>query len=317
MKKFYIFMLIVLLFFNMASCYKRTDYDQQGSIVLEMPYQEITEDFITEVYNDYSSFKKSEIADYRFSFDTPAKYDRYNKEYFKENNLLVLKFNKQGSGYHFFVKNVLFNQNQIEVSLINRYLPENSDKTTYYCFIETTNDINHKSILLDIIIKEYDKSISASYINSENQLYLINGLEKIVSYIITDKAGIDEFATLDNLPQNYFRYKAINKEASFFENNYLLLIQVCSSVVIQWSVEVNESNINIYGFSSSNYWLTEDYGNDYHELIICAIPKEKNINTLNYYMFYEYLDSQNTTEINFSEQLNITTITENLIRLEY
>ncbi len=293
-------------------------YAFQGSTIIEMPQEEIGGFCEFEAYSSYSKFKKSDLAKKSVALNRPLKDDRYNRNYFDDKNLLVVKFNRNESGREYFVKDVNFSSTVCEVELFNRSNGTLAEEATYYCFIETANDVDSVTqISLSITELDYEITGAAEYINSKNKLYLIEGKQNAISsYALRSSQGLSEFAILDNLPTNYFRYRMLEKENGFYDAHDQLLIIVPSSSIMHWSVVVEHTSITLYSFSSSNYGFGGEGIISYHLLLAVSVPKGAEYNMVTCNMLYEYLDNKQNENITYSINLTRTEISDDIVKYE-
>ncbi len=277
---------------------KKTDWTPyvQGSHVTEMPYEEIDSEYTVEKFADFNSFSKSQWADYNFISQAKAKDERYSDKFFKDRDLIIIKFNKPEKGVKFTVTDLSVNGNVCTATLlpVKRVAEVKSERTTYCCFVETTVDVSALEVKLSFLDEVLHDSQSFSYTSADNTLYTFENQTEPVVFIADNRAGIDQFFENDGvLSKQSLVYASLRlyKDEVFNESS-LALIRLPSSDVENLAVYYKGNTLYIVG-THSNHYLFENE-TKHHKLVALLVPKDFGVKEIVRTTYYEYEDGLTT-----------------------
>ncbi len=298
MKRKYITLLslcIVTLTMVLAftSCQSKWKPEIQGSQVLEIPYEDMEDAFLAEKYADFSSFSKSQWANYHFISQAQAKDERYSKEYFKSSDLIVIKFNRAEKGIDFTVIDMTIENNVCTVDLlpVKRVAKLEEQQTTYCCFVETETDVSSLDIKLNFQEDVVHESQSFSYITDNNEFYTFEGQTEPLLFVIDSVDGINQFFAYDEAlsNQSYIYTHLVRYSQEAFANYSLMLVRVPSSDFEQLAVYYDNDVLHIVGTYSNHYLYEKE--TKHHKLVALLIPKDLKIDKVSRTVYYEYEDN--------------------------
>lgn len=295
----------------------------QGSHVSEMPFEQIDGEFVAEKYTDFKSFKKSELADYNFISKKTAREERYSAEFFKTRDLGIIKFNKPEKGIEYTVTDVNFSGNDCVVTLlpVKNPLAVEAQDTTYYCFLETENDLKNSDLKLEFLPEIIHESDNHAYISPENNLpYLFKNETAPVMFKINSAEGVREFIEQDEVLDEYnFVAKRLSMYSDGdFENSSLLLVRVPSSDLEKCIGLANNNSVEIVGVKSNHYLYGWEKNQEFSALITLFVPKEFSPDSISRTNYTEYDDNADNKAVFEEFKLDgKTEISENLIRYDF
>lgn len=323
--KFLSFVLIVAVCLCFAGCHDENPWipEVQGSHVMEMPYEQINDDYTIEKYTDFKSFKKSEVADYNFIKQRVAKEERYSSEFFKTHDLAVIKFNKPEKGIEYTVIDADFSGNECCVTLlpVKRVAYVETQDTTYYCFLETEKDLTNFNLKLEFLTEIIHESAKFEYISAETNLpYLFKNESTPVMFKIDSVAGIKEFIEKDEVldQYNFVSSNLLMYSDEVFSKSSLLLIRVPSSFLEGCLAYTNNGVIEIIGIKSNHYLYGWEKDQDFSALIALLVSKDFTPNSVARTNYTEYEDDANNNAVRSEYKLsNTTVVTEDLTRFDF
>lgn len=304
--------LFAVMVFGLTSCKENIwKPSVQGSHVLELAYEEIGDEYIVEKFSNFSQFSKSSWAEYYFSPQAIAKEERYSKEYFKNSDLITIKFNMPESGIEFTVIDVVITNNICTVVLlpVKKISTVTEQPTTYCCFVETSADVSKLQIELKLEETVLHESQAFSYITNSNEHYIFENKVTPTVFVINDKNGVDQFIEYDEVlsKQSYVYVSLRNYNDNIFEQYSLVLVRLFSSDFEEVAVYCDGNKLNIVGTYSNHYKY--ENATPHHKLVALLVDKNTNINEISRTIYYEYEDNLDvkSTSNNFSisEQSNI------------
>lgn len=312
---------LAVMLCGFASCKKKISIPSvQGSNVAEITYEEIVDDYTVETFSDFSKFSNSQWANYSFNSHELAKNERYSKEYFKNFDLITIKFNMPEKGIDFTIIDVSITDNLCTVVLLpcKKISEIIEEPTTYCCFVETSVDVSNLQVELRFEETVLHDSRSFSYITSNNEFYVFENRVEPTVFVVNDKNGIEEFIEYDEIlnKQSYIYRILRNCNEEIFEQYSLMLLRVFSSDFENLAVFLDNNELNIVGTYSNHYLFEREI--QHHKLVALLIPKDTNITEISRTVYYEYEDNlkvKSTFNIfSLSEQSNIS---ENVIRFSF
>lgn len=295
-----VFSLLTIMLFSSCGSENKWIPDIQGSNVSEIEYEEINGEYTADIFSNYSSFAKSAWADYYFNImdQKPAKEERYTKVFFKDMDLIIIKFNVSEGGLEFYVSDVMKNDGVITVTLLPIKKHEDAEQShTYCCCVETAMDVTGCDVkLLFEETVRYD-SISFPYIVEDVTMgstdILGNQPEPLV-FLITGKQGIRDFFDYDEVMSERNLYVSIPLSSypdDTYEEQNLMLVRVLSSVWERPSngpaVNIDGSTLNIVSAFSDHY---ASESTPHHRLLALFVPKDFEPEQVVRTIYYEYED---------------------------
>lgn len=276
----------------------------QGSHVDEIKYQSL-DGIKVETYDDYKTFKNSELANTYLISQKPTKEERYSKEFFKKQNLAIIKFNYQYANVEFYIKEVNFINGVCRINLFGamRDSAIKEDETTYCCYLETNNSVKNLSFELDI--EEYCYSNQQLiFIGGDNEPISPNLAAKPLVYKINNKSGIKEFVNHDGSLSdiNYIVTYLNTFSDDFFENYSLLLIKVPSSDFHENFVRISQTDqVEITSIYTNHYKFLNQ--TEYYALLVLPVSKTLEVQDVVYKVYNEYEDT--VESIRFEESYSL------------
>lgn len=267
----------------------------RGSHVLEISYENMENEYVAEKFADFSAFSKSKWADYNFISQAKAKDERYSKEYFKNSDLIVIKFNMSEKGIAFTVTDVSVKDNVCTVELlpVKRISKLEKKQTTYCCFVETKTDISAFEVKLSFRESVSHESQEFSYITENNEYYTFEGQTEPTAFVIDSKNGIEQFFEHDGVLSKqsliYVQLKKYSDEV--FAEYSLMLVRLPSSDFEQLAVYYEGNTLRIVGTYSNHYLYKKEKETKHHKLVALLIPKDLSIDTASRTVYYEYEDN--------------------------
>lgn len=288
------FILSVFIIFSFTSCNEDKWIPHvQGSNVSEIPFEIINDDYSVEKYTNYSMFLKSDWANFYFSTHAKAKDERYSKKFFKNSDLITIKFNKPEKGIKFTVTEVNISGNNCTVTLlpIKRIATTVKQDTTYCCFIETSHDVSGLNVELKFEETVLHESQTFSYITRNNEYHTFENRIEPMIFVINGKNGIEQFVEYDEIinKQSYIYRLLSNYSEDVFNDYSLLLVRLFSSDFENLAVNFKDDKLNIVGVYSNHYLFEKE--TPHHKLVALLIPKNLTINEISRTVYYEYEDN--------------------------
>lgn len=321
--RFFVVSIFLIIFIVcLSSCKKNYEWipSVQGSNVSEIPFEEIGDSHIVEKFANYSSFSKSKFANYYFCSQAKAKEERYSKEFFKNFDLITIKFNMPEKGIDFTVIDVCIVDNICTVVLlpVKRIAKITQQTTTYCCFVETAVDVSELRVELKFEETILHESQSFSYITSSNEFYSFEDKLKPRIFVINNKNGIEQFIEYDEVlsKQTYVYGQLSRYNDDVFESYSLMLVRLFSSDFENLAVSFDDDKLNIVGTYSNHYLFENEM--PHHKLVVLLVPKEIKINEISRTVYFEYEDNLETKstvdKFLYSEQSDIA---ENVIMYSF
>ena len=296
----------------------------QGSHVSEMPYEDIDEEFIVEKYTDFKSFKKSELADYNFISQRVAKDERYTAEFFKTRDLAAIKFNYPKSGIKFTVADVAEDGSESIVKLLPMSDWETEEQeTTYYCFIETVNDISDKKFRLELLDEPISENAGDNiiYITEDNQSYVFDE-DAPVAFRLSSAEAVGEFIEYDEILTEYhYAQMSLTQLLNNCEDDKeLLLVRLPSSSFEELAGSIDSGTVKFTGAITNHYIFAWEKGSYWSTLVPFYVPKGFVPDSIERMQYKEYEDEFTPEQklIRNSYTLDKTTeITDNITRFDF
>lgn len=320
------FVLIITISLCFTGCKQDDPWipEVQGSHVREMPHEDIDGEFVVEKFTDFKSFKKTELADYNFIRQRVAKEERYSSEFFKTRDLVVIKFNYPKNGIEFTVADVVEEGSECVVKLLPmpESIPEDQE-TTYYCFIETQNDISGKNYRLEILDEVIRDSlgISLSYITEDDLPYLFDE-NAPAAFKLSSPDAVMDFIEYDEIltKYNFVRAALISLFNGRTDDKELLLVRTASSTFETLIGSIDGGAVKITGTKTNHYLFGWEKGSDESTLVAFRVPKGFVPDSIERLQYNEYEDGFTPEQklIRNSYTLEKTTgITDNLTRFDF
>lgn len=276
----------------------------QGSHVSEIEYQSI-DGIKVETYDDYKTFKNSELANTYIISQKPTKEERYSKEYFDDSNLAVVKFNYKYSNVKFYMTDAIFSNGVCTIKLfgaISEVTSKESD-STYSCYLETKNSV--KDLSFELVIEEYHYSNQELiFIGEDNKPYTPDNSAEPIVYKINNKEGIKEFIKQDgSISDMNYIVTYLNAYSNEFFNDYsLLAIKLPSSDFHENFVRISQSDqVEITSIYTNHYKFLNQ--TEYYALLVLPVSKTLEVQDVVYKVYNEYEDT--VESIRFEESYSL------------
>lgn len=319
--------LMVVMSLCFAGCNKENPWipEVQGSHVREMPHEDISGDYSVEKYTDFRSFKKSALANYNFIKQRVAKEERYTAEFFKTRDLAVIKFNYPKSGIAFTVADVVDEGSSSVVKLLpmpNYVHDVEEQETTYYCFIETQNDILDKNYRLEFIEEQIREDLNQSMYGTEDEMFYVFDEDAPVAFRLSSPDAVMEFIEYDEILTEYniVRIALTSIFNGCEDDKEVLLVRTASSSFENLVGSIDGGAVKLTGAKTNHYRIGWEKGGDVSVLVTFLVPKGFVPESIERTQYNEYEDEFTPEQklIRNSYTLEKTTeITDNLTRFDF
>lgn len=278
---------------------KPVDVGIRGSCVVRAKeYNSTLTGYEVGKFETYSQFKESKWANESVFHWWTLKEELYNREYFKDNNLVIIEFNSFDN--HFFtVVNVTGDNRSKEIQIVERgNTNEFSERATYYCLYETKEPLSSE-YTLKISERLEDEGSRYLYISEDNEIGLFFEEECPVIYRLKTREDVEVFLQNDPIiTANNYAYRSLNVEAEYnLDESDMLLIRCTMNEFDSIGINRDDNRLRIWKFKSNHYTRRESTDDNISILIRIFIPKEQTISMLSYETYYEYEGSSPHIEI--------------------
>ncbi len=257
-------------------------------------YEEFIENSISNLitYNEIKKIKE-DFVEVKYK----AKNERYNKDYFENNDLLIAFFNESEKAYNFVINNVRFIENHCEIDVYASTTDNwDQERSIRACFIECKEiDKNIEATVNVCDVFKMKSSINFCF-NSEFERINIS-FQQSEAYFLSDFEGVlrlisDNPNIADDDPMLRGKY-----DERFFSNNSLMVFILPGEYMSSITVNDNMFNgIRFYSDHYSDHYITESdkdsmEGNLNYACVI-SVPVKKSFNydeiQYGYTCYYEW-----------------------------
>lgn len=320
--------MIVVISLCFAGCNKENPWipKVQGSHVSEMPHEDIGGEFAVEKYTDFKSFKKSALANYNFIKQRVAKEERYTAEFFKTRDLAVIRFNYPKSEMKFTVADIAEDGSECVVKLLPMPSVNGEPEaleTTYYCFIETQNDISDKNFRLEFLDEPIRENLGygMTYGTEDNLPYVFDE-DAPVAFRLSSPDAVMEFIEHDEIftEYNYVRIRLTSLLDNCGDDKELLLVRIPSTDFENLAGSLDGSTVRFTGAISNHYIFAWEKGGYWSMLVPFYVPKGYVPESIERAQYFEYEDGFTDADKftgNYYTLDKTTEITDNLTRFDF
>ena len=192
-------------------------------------YDEFTDNSISELIT-YSTWKT--IDDENIEFRYKAKNERYNEEYFQDNDLLVVFFRATINMIDYIIKDVQFTDNTCNIEVCGE-MPTGSwglrdeRDVIYACFIERKEISESMVASVNVHSVTRTQSVLGHYVNADGTNVNLAD-EQLHAYLISDLSQLGQFIThnpnISNDDVLAFSLQMKYNEVFFRENALMLFV---------------------------------------------------------------------------------------------
>lgn len=299
----------------------------QGSSVYQMPFEELKTEFEYYIYDNFKDFKKSDSAKYHFINAKASKDERYTRKFFKENNLMLVKFNN-AKGIDYYITEADVTDEAINLTVHGLKDERDSVNSTYWLCFESKKELKGKTVNFQEKIFSRTECNQLKYLDAQSGAFATfpnrNPLEV---YYVTGFSGVREYIDLD---EGLYDYDIITRylntfDKAYFDEKDLIIMRIkqldarALPVFCDTNATIENGKLTITQYGKDAYGLTFDkLPEEINYLVVLIVDKNTQIDSIDYYFINEVsFDLPRRNDVFFSyDIIKYTQITTGLYQIK-
>jgi hypothetical protein len=299
----------------------------QGSSVYQMPFEELKTEFEYYIYDNFKDFKKSDSAKYHFINAKASKDERYTRKFFKENNLMLVKFNN-AKGIDYYITEADVTDEAINLTVHGLKDERDSVNSTYWLCFESKKELKGKTVNFQEKIFSRTECNQLKYLDAQSGAFATfpnrNPLEV---YYVTGFSGVREYIDLD---EGLYDYDIITRylntfDKAYFDEKDLIIMRIKQldarglPVFCDTNATIENGKLTITQYGKDAYGLTFDkLPEEINYLVVLIVDKNTQIDSIDYYFINEVsFDLPRRNDVFFSYDIKkYTQITTGLYQIK-
>lgn len=299
----------------------------QGSSVYQMPFEELKTEFEYYIYDNFKDFKKSDSAKYHFINAKASKDERYIRKFFKENNLMLVKFNN-AKGIDYYITEADVTDEAINLTVHGLKDERDSVNSTYWLCFESKKELKGKTVNFQEKIFSRTECNQLKYLDAQSGAFATfpnrNPLEV---YYVTGFSGVREYTDLD---EGLYDYDIITRylntfDKAYFDEKDLIIMRIKQldarglPVFCDTNATIENGKLTITQYGKDAYGLTFDkLPEEINYLVVLIVDKNTQIDSIDYYFINEVsFDLPRRNDVFFSyDIIKYTPITTGLYQIK-